>query len=87
MTGVGISTEWGLLMASISEDTGEETPLQVFQKPSLFNILIFGNLILVFSSYALHQVRLNGVATFIGVVGLSVAFSVLAVLLVRLVIV
>ncbi|KAG4946478.1 hypothetical protein JHK87_042485 [Glycine soja] len=28
VTGVGINTEWGLLMASISEDTGEETPLQ-----------------------------------------------------------
>ncbi|XP_038717583.1 calcium-transporting ATPase 9, plasma membrane-type-like isoform X2 [Tripterygium wilfordii] len=56
VTGVGINTEWGLLMASISEDTGEETPLQV---------------------------RLNGVATFIGIVGLVVAVSVLAVLLVR----
>ncbi|KAG4125193.1 hypothetical protein ERO13_D10G083100v2 [Gossypium hirsutum] len=56
VTGVGINTEWGLLMASISEDTGEETPLQV---------------------------RLNGVATFIGVVGLSVAVSVLAILLAR----
>ncbi|OMO76107.1 Cation-transporting P-type ATPase [Corchorus capsularis] len=56
VTGVGINTEWGLLMASISEDTGEETPLQV---------------------------RLNGVATFIGVVGLVVAVSVLLVLLVR----
>ncbi|KAK4838265.1 hypothetical protein QYF36_012378 [Acer negundo] len=56
VTGVGINTEWGLLMASISEDTGEETPLQV---------------------------RLNGVATFIGIVGLAVAVLVLAVLLVR----
>lgn len=56
VTGVGINTEWGLLMASISEDTGEETPLQV---------------------------RLNGVATFIGIVGLSVALVVLAVLVVR----
>ncbi|XP_039009543.1 calcium-transporting ATPase 9, plasma membrane-type-like [Hibiscus syriacus] len=56
VTGVGINTEWGLLMASISEDNGEETPLQV---------------------------RLNGVATFIGVVGLSVAVFVLAVLLAR----
>ncbi|KAF7843134.1 Calcium-transporting ATPase 9, plasma membrane-type [Senna tora] len=56
VTGVGINTEWGLLMASISEDTGEETPLQV---------------------------RLNGVATFIGIVGLSVALSVLAILLGR----
>jgi len=56
VTGVGINTEWGLLMASISEDTGEETPLQV---------------------------RLNGVATFIGIVGLSVAVFVLIVLLVR----
>ncbi|KAG1364143.1 Calcium-transporting ATPase 5, plasma membrane-type [Cocos nucifera] len=56
VTAVGIHTEWGLLMASISEDTGEETPLQV---------------------------RLNGVATFIGFVGLGVAVVVLAVLLVR----
>ncbi|XVF23215.1 hypothetical protein REPUB_Repub13aG0017800 [Reevesia pubescens] len=56
VTGVGINTEWGLLMASISEDTGEETPLQV---------------------------RLNGVATFIGIVGLVVAVFVLAVLLAR----
>ncbi|KAI9389151.1 hypothetical protein POPTR_008G008100v4 [Populus trichocarpa] len=56
VTGVGINTEWGLLMASISEDTGEETPLQV---------------------------RLNGLATFIGIAGLAVALSVLAVLLGR----
>ncbi|KAH9624541.1 hypothetical protein KSS87_017751 [Heliosperma pusillum] len=56
VTSVGINTEWGLLMASISEDTGEETPLQV---------------------------RLNGVATFIGIVGLTVAIAVLAVLLLR----
>ncbi|TQD75261.1 hypothetical protein C1H46_039203 [Malus baccata] len=56
VTSVGINTEWGMLMASISEDTGEETPLQV---------------------------RLNGVATFIGIVGLTVAFLVLIVLLVR----
>ncbi|XP_054784018.1 calcium-transporting ATPase 9, plasma membrane-type-like isoform X1 [Prosopis cineraria] len=56
VTGVGINTEWGLLMASISEDTGEETPLQV---------------------------RLNGVATFIGMIGLTVAAVVLAVLLGR----
>lgn len=26
---MGINTEYGLLMASISEDNGEETPLQV----------------------------------------------------------
>ncbi|KAJ6731972.1 CATION TRANSPORTING ATPASE [Salix purpurea] len=56
VTGVGINTEWGLLMASISEDNGEETPLQV---------------------------RLNGVATFIGIVGLTVALLVLVVLLAR----
>ncbi|KAM7471943.1 hypothetical protein LguiA_010126 [Lonicera macranthoides] len=56
VTGVGINTEWGLLMASISEDNGEETPLQV---------------------------RLNGVATFIGIVGLAVALFVLAILLAR----
>ncbi|KAL9684528.1 hypothetical protein QQ045_021969 [Rhodiola kirilowii] len=56
VTSVGINTEWGMLMASISEDSSEETPLQV---------------------------RLNGVATFIGIVGLSVAVLVLIVLLVR----
>ncbi|KAL3745858.1 hypothetical protein ACJRO7_014889 [Eucalyptus globulus] len=56
VTSVGINTEWGMLMASISEDTGEETPLQV---------------------------RLNGVATFIGIVGLTVAVVVLIVLLAR----
>ncbi|KAJ4792077.1 Calcium-transporting ATPase [Rhynchospora pubera] len=56
VTAVGVNTEWGLLMASISEDNGEETPLQV---------------------------RLNGVATFIGAVGLSVAAAVLVVLIVR----
>ncbi|XP_060206088.1 calcium-transporting ATPase 9, plasma membrane-type isoform X3 [Lycium barbarum] len=56
VTGVGINTEWGLLMASISEDSGEETPLQV---------------------------RLNGVATFIGIVGLVVALFVLIVLICR----
>ncbi|KAM1610646.1 hypothetical protein ACFXTN_021029 [Malus domestica] len=54
VTSVGTNTEWGMLMASISEDTGEETPLQV---------------------------RLNGVATSIGIVGLTVALPVLIVLL------
>jgi hypothetical protein len=29
VTTVGVNTEWGLLMASISEDNDEETPLQV----------------------------------------------------------
>lgn len=29
VTAVGINTEWGLLMANISEDNGGETPLQV----------------------------------------------------------
>uniref|UniRef100_A0A0E0CGI9 Calcium-transporting ATPase n=1 Tax=Oryza meridionalis TaxID=40149 RepID=A0A0E0CGI9_9ORYZ len=56
VTAVGLNTEWGLLMASISEDNNEETPLQV---------------------------RLNGVATFIGIVGLSVAAMVLIVLVAR----
>ncbi|KAG6389298.1 hypothetical protein SASPL_150765 [Salvia splendens] len=56
VTSVGINTEWGLLMANISEDNGEETPLQV---------------------------RLNGVATFIGMVGLAVAAAVLIILVVR----
>ncbi|KAL9224728.1 hypothetical protein vseg_000737 [Gypsophila vaccaria] len=56
VTSVGINTEWGMLMASISEDNGEETPLQV---------------------------RLNGLATFIGITGLSVALVVLIVLIAR----
>uniref|UniRef100_A0A3B6QCK1 Calcium-transporting ATPase n=1 Tax=Triticum aestivum TaxID=4565 RepID=A0A3B6QCK1_WHEAT len=56
VTAVGLNTEWGLLMASISEDNNEETPLQV---------------------------RLNGVATFIGIVGLVVAAMVLVVLFAR----
>ncbi|XP_058000286.1 calcium-transporting ATPase 8, plasma membrane-type [Hevea brasiliensis] len=56
VTSVGINTEWGLLMGSISEDTGEETPMQV---------------------------RLNGIATFIGIVGVAGAFGVLVVLLIR----
>ncbi|KAI7747088.1 hypothetical protein M8C21_002524, partial [Ambrosia artemisiifolia] len=55
-TSVGINTEWGLIMAWISEDNGEETPLQV---------------------------RLNGVVTFIGIVGLVVAVYVLVILLSR----
>ncbi|KAG8058243.1 hypothetical protein GUJ93_ZPchr0002g25593 [Zizania palustris] len=56
VTAVGLNTEWGLLMASISEDNNEETPLQV---------------------------RLNGVATFIGIMGLAVAAMVLVVLIAR----
>ncbi|KAG0598154.1 hypothetical protein M758_12G050700 [Ceratodon purpureus] len=56
VTGVGINTEWGQVMASVSEDNGEETPLQV---------------------------RLNGVATFIGKVGLTVAVLVFVILFIR----
>ncbi|PAN13181.1 hypothetical protein PAHAL_2G319400 [Panicum hallii] len=56
VTGVGTNTEWGMLMANLSVDVGEETPLQV---------------------------RLNGVATLIGIVGLSVAAAVLVVLWIR----
>ncbi|ONK69554.1 uncharacterized protein A4U43_C05F24190 [Asparagus officinalis] len=56
VTAVGVNTEWGLLMANLSEDNGGETPLQV---------------------------RLNGVATLIGTVGLTVAAVVLLVLYVR----
>lgn len=29
VTGVGVNTEWGQVMASVSEENGEETPLQV----------------------------------------------------------
>lgn len=31
VTGVGVNTEWGQVMASVSEDNGEETPLQVLE--------------------------------------------------------
>ncbi|KAG6475280.1 hypothetical protein ZIOFF_064498 [Zingiber officinale] len=55
ITTIGINTEWGLLMANISEDTGGETPLLA---------------------------RLNGVVTFIGIVGLTIDAGVLVVLLV-----
>lgn len=55
VTGVGMLTEWGQLMAALGEDDREETPLQV---------------------------RLNGVATFIGYVGTSVAVLVFAILLI-----
>jgi len=55
---VGTNTEWGMPMANLSEDVGEETPLQV---------------------------RLNGVATLIGIVGLLVAAAVLVVLWIRFV--
>lgn len=41
VTSVGINTEWGMLMASISEDTGEETPLQV----SYFILMFLSNFI------------------------------------------
>ncbi|CAI9298093.1 unnamed protein product [Lactuca saligna] len=57
VTSVGMNTEWGLLMANISNnDNDEETPLQV---------------------------RLSGVAMFIGKIGLLVAASVLVILLIR----
>lgn len=56
ITGVGANTEWGQTMASISEDNGAETPLQV---------------------------RLNGAATFIGKVGLSVAIMVFIIMFIR----
>ncbi|CAM6053706.1 unnamed protein product [Sphagnum tenellum] len=56
VTGVGTHTEWGQVMAAISHDNGEETPLQV---------------------------RLNGVATFIGKVGLSVAILVFIIQFIR----
>lgn len=53
VTGVGMKTEWGKLMAELGEDSGEETPLQV---------------------------RLNGVATFVGQIGLAVAVLVFLIL-------
>ncbi|KAI5311825.1 hypothetical protein L3X38_040998 [Prunus dulcis] len=56
VTSVGVNTDRGLLMARISEDTGEETPLQV---------------------------RLNGVANIISIVGLKVVVHVMGFLLLR----
>jgi len=51
VTGVGVNTEWGLLMASISEDTGEETPLQVF-----FLALVSGRFLLFLTVHLPLQV-------------------------------
>lgn len=56
VTGVGTHTEWGRVMATLSQDNAAETPLQV---------------------------RLNGLATTIGKIGLLVAVLVLLILLVR----
>ncbi|XP_024533916.1 calcium-transporting ATPase 8, plasma membrane-type [Selaginella moellendorffii] len=56
ITGVGINTEWGQVMATLDDDSSEETPLQV---------------------------RLNGIATFVGKIGLSVAVLVFVMLFVR----
>ncbi|KAJ7561896.1 hypothetical protein O6H91_03G046200 [Diphasiastrum complanatum] len=56
VTGVGMNTEWGHLMAALSEDTNDETPLQV---------------------------KLNGVASFIGRVGVCFAVLTFLVLMVR----
>lgn len=82
VTSVGINTEWGLLMATISEDTGEETPLQVTEQTTISSLVMFQFTILLIPPW-MRQVRLNGVATFIGIVGLAVAASVLTVLLIR----
>lgn len=46
---MGINTEWGLLMASISEDNGEETPLQVTFL--LFDLLKFIQMHLIYELY------------------------------------
>ncbi|CAM6102585.1 unnamed protein product [Calypogeia fissa] len=56
VTAVGTNTEWGQVMATLTDDNGEETPLQV---------------------------RLNGAATFIGQIGLSVAVLVFIILFIR----
>ncbi|KAJ4955707.1 hypothetical protein NE237_012490 [Protea cynaroides] len=56
VTSVGINTAWGEMMASISRDTEELTPLQA---------------------------RLNKLTSYIGKIGLAVAFIVLIVMLVR----
>ncbi|XP_059665848.1 calcium-transporting ATPase 5, plasma membrane-type-like isoform X2 [Cornus florida] len=42
VTSVGINTDWGLLMASMSADSGEETPLQVRLKSVATYIYIVG---------------------------------------------
>ncbi|KAF3440700.1 hypothetical protein FNV43_RR18986 [Rhamnella rubrinervis] len=67
VTGVGINTEWGLLMESISEDIGFLDVITLM----VTNYLCSLKLNIIFDE--LFQVRLNGVATFIGIVGLSVA--------------
>lgn len=45
---MGINTEWGLLMASISEDNGEETPLQVLFIEFFFFLISYEHLLLCF---------------------------------------
>ncbi|KAI5056341.1 hypothetical protein GOP47_0028159 [Adiantum capillus-veneris] len=59
VTAVGMRTEWGKLMAKLSEGGSRETPLQV---------------------------RLNGVATIVGKIGLGFAVTTFLVLMVRFVI-
>ena len=71
-------------MATISEDNGEETPLQVCA--CNFDFFISLNIHIFVCHHGcpfLEKVRLNGVATLIGQVGLLVAFAVLFVLWTR----
>jgi P-type Ca2+ transporter type 2C len=93
VTAVGLNTEWGLLMASISEDNNEETPLQVspfifhwwFDQELCFDTLksYLHFMVYFMGLFFFFKVRLNGVATFIGIAGLSVAAMVLVVLFAR----
>ena len=81
VTGVGMKTQWGNLMASLSESGEDETPLQVsvhFHHSNQTSSLC----LLTFSLFSL-QVRLSGVATLVGNVGLIVAILVFTVLIVR----
>ncbi|XP_059637464.1 calcium-transporting ATPase 10, plasma membrane-type-like [Cornus florida] len=52
VTSVGINTEWGLRMASLSEDTGEETPLQVRLNGVSKLIGVIGLAVAFYVSYA-----------------------------------
>ncbi|KAJ4732930.1 Calcium-transporting ATPase [Rhynchospora pubera] len=67
LTAVGMNTEWGLLMATISEDNGEETPLQELD-----------TLILALSDRYIFKKE-----TIVEMVGLAVAGAVLVVLMAR----
>ncbi|KAL4555686.1 hypothetical protein LXL04_038314 [Taraxacum kok-saghyz] len=80
VTGVGINTEWGLLMASIS-DTGEETPLQVWLNGVATFIVIYDHYV----PWNLHepkegQLDFNGIADIVSFIELCQKLDLLVML-------